>query len=188
MEQRASITVAKRDERTRVLRQPLFYVTLVLLLVALALVTRAVRADDMHLLINGKAIHLDHQPNVHYNESNWGAGFQYDFDRSQSSWVPFVTASGFLDSNKNPSYYAGGGYLKRFDFTAMNTPMHADIGWVGFLMTRKGFMNDKPFPGILPAFSVGSERVSMNVTYIPRVDPKMVPIVFFQLKIKLASF
>src|SRR5437016_741365 len=30
-----------------------------------------VHADDWHLIINGKAKHLDEKPGVHYNESNW---------------------------------------------------------------------------------------------------------------------
>ncbi len=40
----------------------------------------------------------------------------------------------------------------------------------------------------LPALSVGTERVSMNITYIPKVDPKAVPLWFFQLKINLSGF
>ena len=155
------------------------------LLVIILMIALNAHAGELHALVNGKAIHLDHQPNVHYNESNWGAGFQYDFPKSESRWVPFVTASGFSDSNRNPSYYAGGGWLRRYD---INAGWHADVGAVAFLMTREGFKNDRPFPGVLPAFSIGTERVAVNITYIPRVDPKMVPIVFFQLKIKLADF
>lgn len=180
--------VANTAGRVQRAPQPVIYLLVLLsTLLALALSGRAVRADEMHLLVNGKAFHLDHQPNTHYNESNWGAGFQYDFDRSESHWVPFLTASEFSDSNQNPSYYAGGGWLKRFDFTAAGKAMHADIGVVGFLMTREGFRNDRPFPGVLPAFSLGTRRVALNVTFIPRVDPKMVPIIFLQLKLKLSD-
>jgi hypothetical protein len=50
-------------------------------------------------------------------------------------------------------------------------------------MIRKDFMNDKPFPGVLPVVSFGTDRVALNMTFIPKVDPKMVPILFFQLKI-----
>lgn len=156
--------------------------------IVLAVAARIGHAGEMHLLVNGKAIHLDHQRDVHYNESNWGAGFQYDFAPGGSRWVPFVTASGFSDSNRNPSYYAGGGWLKRIEWTAIGRHWHVDAGVIGFLMQREGFKNDKPFPGVLPAFSLGTERIAVNVTYIPRVDPKMVPIVFFQLKLKLADF
>ncbi|MEK7206836.1 MAG: hypothetical protein AAB134_03000, partial [Pseudomonadota bacterium] len=94
---------------------------------------------------------------------------------------PFTTVSGFVDSNKNPSYYAGGGALRRFQ----GEKLHFDVGLVGFIMTRKDFNNDKPFLGALPAFSVGGKSFSVNMTYVPKVEPKAVPLVFFQLKIRL---
>ena len=171
-------------------RLPLVVLKTVLLLIviAIAVVSRAAQADELHLIVNGKAIHLDQKPGTHYNESNWGAGFQYDFEKSKSNWVPFIAASGFSDSNKNSSYYAGGGWLKRFDSFLSDASLHADAGVVVFAMWRQEFNRGKPFAGVLPAFSVGGERVSVNVTYIPRVDPKMVPILFFQLKLKLSDF
>ncbi len=142
-------------------------------------------AGDLSVLVNGKAIHLDEQPGVTYNEKNWGLGFQYDMPTAGEKWVPFVTASGFDDSNKNMSYYAGGGYLHRSEFNWGKTPMHLDAGAVAFVMKRKNFKNGDPFLGVLPAVSLGTPRVSVNVTYIPKVDPKMVPVLFFQLKITL---
>jgi len=141
-------------------------------------------ADELHLLVNGKAIHVNAPTGSHLNEKNWGLGFQYDGNVMNKKWIPFITASGFSDSNKNPSYYAGGGALRRFQ----GDTLHLDIGAIGFLMTRKNYKNDQPFFGVLPAFAVGTERVSVNMTYIPKVEPKMVALWFFQLKIKLADF
>jgi len=141
-------------------------------------------ADEMSLLVNGKAIHINTPPGKHLNERNWGLGLQYDWDPKDSKWIPFATASGFIDSNHNPSYYAGGGALRRFQFGGM----HADLGAIGFLMTRKDFKHDRPFPGVLPVLSVGTERVSLNMTYIPKVEPKAVPLWFFQLKIVVKTF
>lgn len=148
----------------------------------------AVDANDMHLLINGKAIHFDERPGTHYNESNWGAGFQYDLAAPDDAWVPFITASGFVDSNRNPSYYAGGGLLRRYHFRSGATPWHADVGGVAFVMQRKGFKDGDPFLGVLPAFSVGTDSVAVNVSFVPRVDPKAVPLLFLQLKINLDVF
>lgn len=142
-------------------------------------------AGEFSALLNGKAIHLDHQPGVHYNEKNWGVGFQYDLSAGEENWVPFLTASEFKDSNKNTSYYFGGGFLHRTNFDWGNTPMHFDAGGIVFLMKRKGFKDGDLFPGILPAVSLGTPRVALNMTFIPKVDPKMVPILFFQLKITL---
>jgi hypothetical protein len=52
-------------------------------------------------------------------------------------------------------------------------------------MKRKGFKDGDLFPGILPAVSLGTPRVALNMTFIPKVDPKMVPLLFFQLKVTL---
>ena len=159
-------------------------VLLVLLALTAGLAARTAVADELSLLVNGKAIHINTPPGKNLNEKNWGLGLQYDWDLKDSKWIPFAAASEFIDSNKNPSYYAGGGALRRFEFGSV----HADLGAIGFLMVRKNFKNDRPFPGVLPALSVGTQSVALNVTYIPKVEPKAVPLWFFQLKVKLIEF
>ena len=141
-------------------------------------------AGEMSLLVNGKAVHINAPAGTNLNEKNWGLGLQYDGDLINKKWVPFAAASGFSDSNRNPSYYVGGGALRRFQFDGT----HVDMGAIGFVMTRKDYKNDQPFLGVLPAFSVGTDRVSVNMTYIPKVHPKAVPLWFFQLKINLSNF
>ena len=140
-------------------------------------------ADQLSLLINGKAIHLEKPIGTKYNEENWGAGVQYDFTSRDSKWIPFLTASGFKDSNKNPSYYAGGGVLYRYAFGPEKNSMHLDTGLVAFAMIRKDYQHGNPFLGALPVVSFGNDRVALNVTYIPKVDPKLIPLIFLQLKI-----
>ena len=159
---------------------------LVLCLMALlvsALATSPVSADQWSLLLNGKAIHLEKPAGTDYNERNWGAGVEYEFKLTDSNWRPFLTASGFKDSNKNPSYYAGGGFLYRFAFGTDKDSLHLDAGLVAFAMTRKGYKNGNPFLGVLPVISFGTDRVALNVTYIPKVDPKLIPLLFLQLKV-----
>ncbi len=141
------------------------------------------RADQWSIVLNGKAIHLDEMAQTTLNEENWGGGVQYDFDVTENNWVPFVSASGFKDSNGNPSWYAGGGTVRRFSFGEGKDAPHLDLGAIGFLMVRKDFRGGDPFPGILPVASIGYQRFALNVTYIPKVDPKMVPLIFLQLKI-----
>lgn len=63
--------------------------------------------------------------------------------------------------------------------------LYVGAGVVAFLMVRKGFENGDPFPGVLPVATIGNERFGLNVSYIPKVDPKMVPIIFFQLRVGL---
>jgi hypothetical protein len=118
------------------------------------------------------------------NEKNWGLGLQYDWDRASDKWIPFGTVAGFRDSNSNMSYYAGGGAMYRFQFDSA----HVDLGAIGFVMTRKDYKNNDPFLGVLPALSVGTKNVALNITYVPKVEPKAVPLWFFQLKISLSNF
>lgn len=163
-------------------------ITTLFVLILLGFFSHAASADESSLLLNGKAIHLDSQPGVTYNENNWGFGLQFDLDPLDNNWVPFLMGSGFKDSNGNMSYYAGGGLLRRYHFTVGDVPLHFDAGAVGFFMTREGFKDGDAFPGILPAISLGTKAVAINMTYIPKVDPKMVPLVFFQLKVNIGSF
>ncbi|RMG37845.1 MAG: hypothetical protein D6732_05870 [Methanobacteriota archaeon] len=59
-----------------------------------------------------------------------------------------------------------------------------DFLWLGN-MVRKRFNHGMPFPGALPFTSFGTNRISINVTYIPKLIPDMVPLWFFQLKVRI---
>ena len=157
-------------------------------MVLTALIATTAQAGDLSLLINGKAVHINPPANKNYNERNWGAGVQYDFDAigQSKNWIPFAMASGFKDSFKHPSYYAGGGIVRRFAPFASDT-LHVDTGLVAFLMTREDYKNNRPFFGMLPVLSVGTKRVAVNVTYVPKVQPKMLSLVYIQLKVTLGE-
>lgn len=159
-------------------------ILVLILILSLMPLLPSAHAGDLSLLLNGKAIHLDEPPGSDLNEANWGLGLQYEWSEKGRDWIPYVTASGFIDSVNNPSFYAGGGYLRRWQ---LNKTWHADAGWIAFLMTRQDFNDGQPFPGILPVFSFGTDHIALNATYIPKVDPKMVSLLFFQLKIKLSN-
>ena len=165
----------------------IFCIYAVVALLTLGLSSGASHAGDLSLLINGKAFHINAPAGKEYNERNWGAGIQYDFDPigRNKQWRPLAMASGFQDSFKNPSYYAGGGLVRRFvPFSSLNN-FHVDTGVVAFFMTREDYNNNNPFFGMLPVLSVGTQRVSLNLTYVPKVHPKMVQLVFIQLKVSL---
>ena len=66
--------------------------------------------------------------------------------------------------------------------------LHFDAGLVGFLMTREDYLGGDWFPGVLPFMSLGIKQVSVNITYIPKIKPKMVELWFIQLKVPLAEF
>ena len=154
-------------------------------LIVYALMGASAQAGDFSLLVNGKAIHFNPPPNRNYNERNWGAGVQYDFDAigQNKNWIPFATVSGFKDSFKHPSYYAGGGIARRFIPLSSYDTLHVDAGVVAFFMTREDYRHNHPFFGMLPVLSVGTQRIAINMTYVPKVQPKMVSLLFIQLKI-----
>jgi hypothetical protein len=145
-------------------------------------------AGELSVLVNGWAKHVDVPAGTKYNEKNWGTGFQYDYDRVGDHWVPFVTAAGFKDSESNMSYYAGGGLMRRFDIAPKLDNLYVDVGLVGFVMTRKTYKDNDPFLGALPAATIGTDHFSVNVTYVPKVHPKLVPLWFFQFKVPIAKF
>ena len=163
-------------------------VTLLLILILSLLVNNTSHAGQFSVLFNGKAIHLNDTSNKNYNEENWGAGVQYEYGKSDNKWIPFTTISGFLDSHKNPSYYAGGGYVRRFMLSEKMQQLHFDAGLIAFLMSREDYRDGDLFPGVLPMMSLGTKHAAINVTYIPEVAPKMVELWFFQLKLTLAEF
>ena len=99
--------------------------------------------------------------------------------------MSFAHGSGFLDSDDNASYYAGGGILRRYTAILADTEWRLDLGIVAFLMHRKHYRNGDLFPGALPFVSVGTQALALNVSYVPKVDPKMSPLFFLQLKVGL---
>lgn len=143
-------------------------------------------ANQLNFLVNGKAIHFNNNTGDKLNESNWGAGFQYDIDSRYSNWTRFVTVSGFVDSYSNPSYYAGGGYQKKYNLSHLYPKLHVKAGVVGFVMWRDDFKNgNQPFPGLLPAFTIGTNKAALNITYVPKLREDIVPSLFLQLKISM---
>lgn len=157
------------------------YITLFTLLLIVQTISQA---EELHLIVNGKAIHLD---DGDYNEENYGLGLEYDFV-PRGRWIPFLNASFFKDSNNQTSKYAGGGVRYRYLLGADDEDWHVDIGAIAFLMTRRDYRNNNPFVGALPFASVGKSFFHLNVTYIPEVSPKHKDLFFFQLMFRLHSF
>lgn len=143
--------------------------------------------DDLSLILNGRAFHQGEPAGQNYNEENWGIGLNYEFDGRSGNWTPFLHASEFIDSNENTSWYAGGGVLHRFNMPTQVTDIRFDLGLIAFVMHREGYRDGDLFPGVLPFISVGTRAVALNLTYVPKVDPKMTALFFLQLKLTLPS-
>jgi palmitoyl transferase len=143
-----------------------------------------VHADELHLIVDGKAYHMT---NRNYNEKNYGLGFEYDLAQSKN-WIHFINGSTFKDSLKNTSNYLGAGMKRRYKLQDNTNGWHVDVGFFAFLMTRKDYHDNHPFPGVLPIVSLGKQWFAINATFIPKVSPKHVNLFFFQLMFRLAEF
>lgn len=143
-----------------------------------------VQADELHVVVNGKAIHLDEGD---YNESNWGLGVAYDWS-PRNNWIKFVNASYFKDSNHNTSRYVGGGIKRRYQLGSDRDGWRVDVGAIAFLMTRKDYKDNDPFPGFLPIVALANGPVTLNMTYIPEVSPKHKDLLYFQLQLRIKTF
>jgi hypothetical protein len=146
------------------------------------------------VVLNGRAIHVNAAKQ--WNEDNWGLGVEREFNPT-SRWVKVALANGFKDSCGEPSYMAGGGLKRRFRL--FSDDLYFDVGMIAFLMTREDVHHNQPFPGALPALTIGTKRVALNLTYMPnsvvdRVtnanlkDPDMKGVYFLQLKFDASLF
>jgi len=166
-----------------------------MVVVAALATTRAASAQsDWGVVLNGHAVHVNAEK--HWNEDNWGLGFEKEFN-SSGRWVPAAVANGFRDSLDNPSYMAGGSIKRRF--RTVENHFYFDTGIVAFYMTRHDVRDNEPFPGVLPTMTFGLRRVAVNVTYMPasvvdnvthanRIDPAMHGVFFIQLKLDARLF
>lgn len=141
-------------------------------------------ADELHVVVNGKAIHLD---GGDYNEENWGLGLEYTYT-PRKNWIKFVHASYFKDSNYNTSKYAGGGMKRRYRLDNDKDGWFFDAGGIAFLMTRKDYKDNAPFFGVLPFVAIGNGPVTLNMTYIPAVTPKHKDLLYFQVLVRVKTF
>jgi hypothetical protein len=158
-------------------------------------ITSAVHAQsDWAVVLNGHAVHVNAEK--HWNEDNWGLGFEKEFN-SSGHWVTAAVANGFRDSMDNPSYMVGASVKRRFRM--FSDHLYFDAGVVAFYMTRHDVRHNEPFPGALPAVTFGSKHVAINVTYMPgsvvddvthanSVDPAMNGVFFIQVKFDASLF
>jgi len=156
--------------------------------VLLILFNEAARADGYSLIVNGKSIHKEAPKKGSFNEKNWGFGLQYDYKLYNDRWQPYLTTSIFKDSYKRNSFYAGGGIMRRFSLSNLHDDLYFGAGAVAFVMTRKDHHDRRPFLGALPAFTIGTNKVAVNISYVPKVEPKLIPLWFIQLKVSFENF
>jgi len=152
-------------------------------------------AGQLDLVVNGRSYHFS--SDIDWNESNYGLGLEYEFD-STSRWLWSTNANAFRDSVNNMSYMVGGGLRRRLFQSNHSAGFYVDAGLNAFLMARADVNDYLPFPGILPSVSVGTNRIGVNVTYLPEfavremvqsnvADPDIGGVLFLQFKFRLSA-
>ena len=150
-------------------------------------------AGGTNAVIYGKSYHID--SNYDWNENNSGLGIEYEFGGG-STWTAIAMMNGFRDSTDNMSYMAGAGLHRRLLQSNRLEGFYLDVGLNAFLMTREDVNDNKPFPGILPSISMGTDKFGMNLVYIPRRaiegtitrrmrDPDLKGVLFLQFKVSM---
>ena len=165
---------------------------LVFLALGFALSATPALAGKSHAVVNGRSYHFN--ASYDWNENNYGFGLEHEFEQ-KSAWRKVVMANGFRDSNSNMSYMAGAGLHRRIFETEKLDGFYVYAGLNAFVMTRDDAGSD-PFPGILPSISIGTGKVGMNLTYLPKqaiesttnstvMDPTLSGVLFLQFKVSL---
>ena len=150
-------------------------------------------ADRLHLVVNGKSLHVD--SDYDWNENNYGIGVEYEFN-GRSRWIKVAIANGFRDSSNNIFYMAGAGLHRRLFGTERFADLYVNAGINVFLMMRRNTDDNRPSPGLLPSLTLGNRYGGINLTYVPKqavhnftsantVDPNIDGIIYFQVKIRL---
>ncbi len=150
-------------------------------------------AGQLDLIVNGRSHHVN--SDYDWNENNYGLGLEYQYD-SSSRWLWSVNGNAFLDSQNNISYMAGGGLKRRLLQSEHPVGFYLDAGLIAFIMARADIYDYLPFPGILPTVSFGTQRIGVNLTYLPKaavrdfaqakvVDPNIGGVFFLQFKFRL---
>lgn len=150
-------------------------------------------AGKTSAVVNGKSYHIN--SSHEWNEDNYGFGLEHEFTQ-RSAWKKVAMFNSFRDSTNHTSYMAGAGLHRRVFETDKLSGFYVYAGLNAFLMSRDDVKRGKPFPGILPNISIGTENVGLNLTYIPKiaveemsdtvvVDPTLSGILFLQVKVSM---
>lgn len=168
---------------------------LTLLALLVAVPHSAAVAGSLNAVLNGRSIHVDATEN--WNEDNIGLGLEYQF-RSDSRWKRQVMVNGFRDSNDQMSYMAGAGLHRTLFATESLNGLYIDAGINAFLMTRRDFNDNRPFPGAVPSLTIGNRAIGFNLSYLPvkgverlldarMMDDDVSGIFFLQLKVDVSQ-
>lgn len=101
----------------------------------------------------------------HYNESPWGGGMGVSRYNAQGDWSALY-AMAFKDSHNEWQPIIGYGWEKGW-YLDDQRDVRLGLGLTAGITARDDFANYVPLPIILPLFSAGYKRLTVQFTYIP---------------------
>jgi hypothetical protein len=159
-----------------------------LTLICLAFFTQLAFADgSSSIVINGTSKHFDVTetsfPNG-VNEKNFGLGYEFNFEKSPDKSIEWVVNTGFFkDSLNGTALYAGGAGL--INVVQLDS-VHLKLGIEASGFYSSEYNQGRPFVALMPIFNLGTDKISVNITIIPKVTQLIdAGVVFAQLKYKL---
>lgn len=155
-----------------------------LLLVLALLPAFPASANELQVIVSGRAIHVGSND---LNENNYGLGLQYDFTANRR-WIPLINLASLKDSNDNTSKYIGAGMKRRFRLNSGQQRLNFDLGAAALVMKRPGYNDDKPFLGALPFIAFSNDWGGINATYVPSIEDETLPFWYFQFSLKILEF
>ena len=157
-------------------------------LLSLVFMTHMVFAEgNSSIVLNGISKHVDVNEEVFpngVNEKNFGLGYEYNFEKSPDKSIEWLVNTGFFkDSLSGTAVYAGGaGLIKVLEIDLV----HLKLGIEGSGFYSSEYNQGRPFLALMPIMNVGTDKISLNITIIPKVTQFIdAGVVFAQLKIKL---
>lgn len=132
---------------------------------ALLLICGAAQAAPLELYVPLTAQHFGKSVRP-LNQLNLGLGLGMALRKDiPGHWQPYALAAGFDDSFHNPTWLAGAGLRRHWDFG----PVRAQIGGLAAIIQRPDINQGSPFPGVVPIVGIGMGPITLEATFIPRI-------------------
>ncbi|MBC7488745.1 MAG: hypothetical protein H7240_00630 [Glaciimonas sp.] len=101
------------------------------------------------------------------NQKAWGAGAGRTFRNAEGNDESLFFLS-IRDSHFKPQLMVG--YAYEWVFSIPKTPIEFSAGYTAMLVSRQDYFSGFPFPLPLPIAGVGTKRVKLMASYVPRLS------------------
>jgi hypothetical protein len=105
------------------------------------------------------------------NEMTWGGGLGRTL-RNERGNDESLYVIGMRDSNEHAQWMAGYAYQWMFPLKFSQNNLEVGAGLSALIIRRQDWYEGRPFPAILPVFSVGTRSAQLLATYVPHLSAR----------------